>query len=86
MNIWTTFAHTGNPNSAKLAAAGVGEWTTANKTDGESQSGYKCLNIDAELEVIDLPETQRMAVWDELERDALGSFGSAKLFFEKLSK
>lgn len=76
VNMCTTFAATGNPNGAYLQVAGVDNWTTANKEDGASETGYKCLKFGGDLfEVIDLPETKRIAVWDAMEFDALGHKG-----------
>lgn len=87
MNIWTKFAATGNPNGPKLAAAGVEQWPKTDKADGTSESGYKCLNIGGErLEVIEMPEAKRVAVWDKLECDASSSYSLAEQLFENLSK
>lgn len=72
VNLWTTFAATGDPNGAKLTAVVADHWSTANKEDSASESGYKLLNIGGDrLEMIDFPETKRIAFLDSLERAVL---------------
>lgn len=71
VNIWTQFAATGNPNGAKLAADGVALWPHTDRASGASPQGYKCLNIGDHLELIDLPEMERLRFWEQLEHDAL---------------
>lgn len=66
--LWTNFAISGNPNNPDCAYTKGLLWEPiANKT-----LPYKVLNINKRLEVIELPETKRMELWDSIyENDQL---------------
>lgn len=67
VELWTSFAISGNPNSKSEFLKGV-KWEPL--TNGNTP--YKVLNIAEKLEVIELPEAKRMAFWDSMyERDQL---------------
>lgn len=59
MDIWTQFATTGNPNTVYLKDQ---QWQPLKK----SNYPYVCLNIADTLNLINLPETKRMELWDSL--------------------
>lgn len=63
--MWTHFAATGNPNCATMGDTVWEPITAAPTTDRPHQ----CLNITDTLGVIDLPESDRIAFWDQLYRD-----------------
>ncbi|XP_059610770.1 esterase B1-like [Phlebotomus argentipes] len=65
VTIWTTFAATGNPN---CDATRPELWHPVAVTGPP----FKCLNISERLEFCQLPETERMALWDSFyTRDTL---------------
>lgn len=55
--IWTSYAITGNPNTDRI---GPVEWKPATV----NESPRMCLNINKELEFIELPEAEKLKVWD----------------------
>lgn len=59
MSIWTSFATNGHPNDDSMKYNGVWEPILAKKP-------FKCLNIADELKFIDLPESERMDIWDAI--------------------
>lgn len=62
IGIWTTFAETGNPNSADIEGLGDTVWEPLKKDEKD----YKCLNISDELRYMELPEMEKMKAWDTL--------------------
>lgn len=58
--MWTQFAATGDPNCAEM---GDVRWLPVDHGAG---GPIKCLNIGATLDFIDLPETERIAFWEQL--------------------
>lgn len=91
VRLWTQFAATGDPNGEHLRRAGVDRWPSIGSDHVDLSSGYRCLNIDRRLEVVELPETERMAFWDGLEREVAGGGGSgrvalARRFYEGLGE
>lgn len=63
VSVFTSFAATGNPNS-NLIGADM-ENVVWESVDSQ-QPPFKCLNFDEHLSFINLPETERLAVWNEL--------------------
>jgi hypothetical protein len=63
VSVFTSFAATGNPNS-NLVGADM-ENVVWEPVDSQ-QPPFKCLNFDENLSYINLPETQRLAIWNEL--------------------
>lgn len=59
VELWTSFAITGNPNSDENESKI--QWEPVSK-DGIP----KCMNITNELEFIELPEYDRMKFWDTI--------------------
>lgn len=59
VGIWTKFATDGNPNPKTISPV---KWEPL----AVKQPPFKCLNISDELEIIELPETNRMAFWDSM--------------------
>lgn len=67
---WVAFATTGNPNNETLADL---KWEPISQPVVDAKTGvptYKCLNIANEVELIDLPEADRMRFWDSLYTEA----------------
>lgn len=62
IDIWSSFAINANPNCGHTKKA-LGErcWMPVCKVDD-----IKCLNIGRELDLIDLPEWQKLQVWESL--------------------
>lgn len=62
----TSFAVTGDPNS-NVINADMGDvvW----KPVDSSSPPFKCLNICENLTFEDLPESERLAVWDDLYKE-----------------
>ncbi|XP_032583800.1 uncharacterized protein LOC6572615 [Drosophila mojavensis] len=58
IDIWTSFAATSNPNCAATAHL---DWQPA-----KQEQPQRVLNIGNELELIDLPEYDKLLVWDSL--------------------
>lgn len=64
VSIYTTFAITGNPNNAEMEDV---VWEPITST----QLPLSCLNIsEKELEMMFLPESKRLKVWDSVYNDA----------------
>ncbi|ALC45329.1 alpha-Est3, partial [Drosophila busckii] len=64
MDILTTFAASSNPNCASVEAVlpkGT-NWAPLSK----NTKHYKCLNISADLKIIELPELYKLKVWDSI--------------------
>lgn len=59
MTIWASFATLGYPQIDSIKHNET--WKPI-----ESKRPYKCLDIGEDLTFIDLPETERMAVWDAI--------------------
>ncbi|KAG5677879.1 hypothetical protein PVAND_007596 [Polypedilum vanderplanki] len=63
VSVFTSFASNGNPNSNVIGADMESvEW----KPVETREPPFKCLNIEEHLKFEILPETERLAVWDEL--------------------
>lgn len=56
IGIWTAFAETSNPNCPEI---GEVSWKPSSK-----ENAQLVLNISDEVEVIDLPEYEKLQVWD----------------------
>ncbi|EDW81345.2 uncharacterized protein Dwil_GK11075 [Drosophila willistoni] len=65
VGIWTQFAKTGNPNSKDINGLDTLTWNPVQKTD----KVFKCLNISDDLKYIDLPEWNKVQVWESLYED-----------------
>lgn len=61
----TTFAKTGDPNNNIIAPVRWEPASLINKDD-EDKLTYKCLNIAKEVTFIDIPECDRMHLWDQI--------------------
>ncbi|KAG4069037.1 hypothetical protein HA402_008348 [Bradysia odoriphaga] len=59
VTIWTSFAANGRPKVDSIKHNDVWEPISPQKP-------FKCLNISDELKFIDLPESERMAIWDAI--------------------
>lgn len=59
VSIWTSFAINGHPTVDSIKFDDSWEPISPNQP-------FKCLNIGDELEFIDLPEAERMGVWDAI--------------------
>jgi len=59
VSIWTSFAANGHPNDGSVKFNGVWEPILPKRP-------FKCLNIADDLKFIDLPETERMELWDAI--------------------
>lgn len=70
VGMWTQFAATGNPNCAEMdgMADEACEWQPVQKSKSADRTvPFKCLEIgDTQLRFVDLPETERIAIWEEL--------------------
>lgn len=62
INIWTTFAATGNPNCWHTDGC---DWLPAAQ-DGSDKPLY-CLNFNETCNVMQLPEMERANFWDQME-------------------
>ncbi|XP_073837894.1 esterase B1-like [Musca autumnalis] len=62
ISLWTQFAETGNPNSAKMPDI---KWRSLHHRHTNDET-YKCLNIDDDLTFIDLPEMEKLKVWNSI--------------------
>jgi Carboxylesterase family len=63
VSVFTSFASTGNPNSNIIDADMENvEW----KPVDTQQPPFKCLNLDVHLSAINLPESERLTIWNEL--------------------
>lgn len=63
VSVFTSFASTGNPNSNIIDADMENvEW----KPVDTQQPPFKCLNLDEHLSFINLPESERLTIWNEL--------------------
>lgn len=62
IGIWTQFATTGNPYSNEIEGMEKLAWDPIKKSD----EVYKCLNISDELKVIDVPEMEKMKLWESM--------------------
>lgn len=63
VSIYTSFAITGDPNNAFISDV---TWEPVTSV----QLPLKCLNIsEMKLEMIPLPETERLVVWDSVYND-----------------
>ncbi|KAH8374872.1 hypothetical protein KR200_007859, partial [Drosophila serrata] len=60
IEMWTSFAATGNPNCPELGNA---KWEPLQPMESGVE---KCFNISKELEMRELPEANTMALWDSL--------------------
>lgn len=68
VELWTSFASSGNPNNHKSEYLKGVKWEPL----GSNKTPYKVLNITEKLEMLELPEAKRMAYWDSMyERDQL---------------
>ena len=61
MDIWTTFAAKSDPNCESTKAV---KWQPV-----EKNGSRMCLNIAEELNYIEMPESKKLAVWDQLLRE-----------------
>ncbi|GAB0093837.1 Carboxylic ester hydrolase [Sergentomyia squamirostris] len=59
VNMWVNFATTGDPNCEQIKP-------TIWKPLSRKTPPFECLNISNNVEVIELPETERMAFWDTM--------------------
>ena len=59
IGIWTHYAATGDPNTDRIQPA---VWKPAEL----NESPRKCLNISHDVKFIDLPESDKLKVWDSL--------------------
>lgn len=66
VSVFTSFATTGNPN-ANLIGADMENVTW--KPVESLELPFKCLNFDDDLSFIDLPESDRLAIWNKLYED-----------------
>ncbi|XP_073820608.1 alpha-Esterase-8 [Musca autumnalis] len=61
------------PQHPDLAHTHLTHWPTitesCNNSDGDNSVTFKCLNISDELEVIDLPEGEKLKIWDSMYED-----------------
>lgn len=63
VSVFTSFASTGNPNSNIIDADMENvEW----KPVDTQQPPFKCLNLDEHLSFVNLPESERLTIWNEL--------------------
>lgn len=64
VSVFTSFATTGNPNSNLVSDADMENivW----KPVESQQPPFKCLNFDAHLSYINLPESESLVIWNEL--------------------
>ncbi|XP_037947549.1 esterase B1-like [Teleopsis dalmanni] len=62
VGIWTQFAATGNPNNKDIPGMEAVTWEPLKI----GEEVYKCLNISDELKMIDLPEMEKMKIWESL--------------------
>lgn len=61
---FTQFARTGNPNHDVIAPV---KWEPVQVSHNDAgQPVYKCLDIDDEIRFIEMPELDRMYLWDRL--------------------
>lgn len=68
VGLWTNFATSGNPNNPDSVHTKGLKWEPI----PDKTFPYKVLNINKRLEVIELPEAQRMEFWDSMyENDQL---------------
>lgn len=63
VGIWTKFAADGNPNAEIISPV---KWEPL----AVKQPPFKSFNISDQLEVIELPETKRMAFWDSIYKNS----------------
>ena len=63
IGIWTTFAETGNPNSAKVPGMKRVKW---HRLTGSGEDHLKCLNISDNLQIMDVPEMSKLKIWNNL--------------------
>lgn len=61
IGLWTSFAETGNPNNPKIPGMKRIKWHRVRESEN-----LKCLNISDELEWMDLPEMEKLKVWNDL--------------------
>lgn len=59
VSLWTKFAATGDPNFSDKAEV---KWTPVCK----AENGFQCLNISDQMEMIDLPENEKIKLWDSM--------------------
>lgn len=59
IGIWTSFAQNGNPNCDVIKDVNIRPLDKNEKT-------FKCFNVSNEVEVIDLPEGEKLKIWDSL--------------------
>ncbi|XP_037947830.1 esterase B1-like [Teleopsis dalmanni] len=62
IGIWTQFAITGNPNNDNISGLDTETWEPLKKSD----KIYKCLNINDQLKFVDLPEMEKLKLWESL--------------------
>lgn len=63
--MWTNFANNGDPNSAEAQF----NWSPSTKAD---KTENKCFNINDDLDFIEIPELERINLWNSFyERDQL---------------
>lgn len=68
VELWTSFAITGNPNNPKSEYLKGIKWEPL----ANNKTPFKVLNINEKLEIIEVPEAKRMEVWDSMyENDQL---------------
>lgn len=63
VSVFTSFATSGNPNT-NLIGADMESVTW--KPVESNELPFKCLNFDEHLSFINLPESERLALWNEL--------------------
>lgn len=63
VSLLTSFATTGNPNDNLIKAEFNGvEWQPVDSLEPP----FSCLNIGENLDFLKLPESDRLAIWDEI--------------------
>lgn len=65
VSLWTNFAATGYPSI--VDKVDEVKWMPVKKND----NGYQCLNISDQLEMIDLPEKEKLKLWDSMYQEEL---------------
>nr|XP_036675220.1 esterase B1 [Drosophila suzukii] len=60
IGIWTAFAATSNPNCDEIAHI---DWKPSTRDDPK-----RVINISNDIEIIDLPENEKLKIWDDIYR------------------
>lgn len=66
VDIWYSFAVQSNPNGGMIEKELLNgsSWLPVNQTT--SVGNLKCLNINRDLAIIDLPEMKKLQVWESI--------------------